>query len=73
MGSYKYYVYEGPVTHFGKVIQEHYVDSTTAYTEKRARSNIAYHFNMKNGYGNRFKISLPGKLTALEGKDIYTN
>lgn len=63
----KLYSYNGPVLEFDKIIAEHWSASTRAESEKKARSNLAYQFKMKYGREPRSKITVPGKLTIIEG------
>lgn len=61
------YSYNGPVLEFDRIIAEHWSASTRAESEKKARSNLAYQFKMKYGREPRSKITVPGKLTIIEG------
>lgn len=63
----KLYSYNGPVLEFDRIIAEHWSASTRAKSEKKARSNLAYQFKMKYGREPRSKITVPGKLTIIEG------
>ena len=63
----KLYSYDGPVLEFDRIIAEHWEASTRAESEKRARSNLAYQFKMEYGRVPRSKITVPGKLTIIEG------
>ena len=63
----KLYSYNGPVLEFDRIIAEHWSASTRAESEKKARSNLAYQFKMKYGREPRSKITVPGKLTIIEG------
>ena len=63
----KLYSYNGPVLEFNRIIAEHWSASTRAESEKKARSNLAYQFKMKYGRESRSKITVPGKLTIIEG------
>lgn len=65
----KLYFYDGPVLEFGKVISDHWSSSTRAESEKKARSNLAYQFKMMYGRTPNSKITVPGKLTIIEGGD----
>lgn len=56
------YEYSGPVTEFGKLIQERWIGSTYAESEKQARSNLAYQFKKNNNRLPTARIGLPGKL-----------
>lgn len=63
------YFYDGPVLEFDKVISDRWSASTRAESEKKARSNFAYQFKMQYGKVPRSKITIPGKLTIIEGGD----
>lgn len=63
----KLYSYDGPVLEFDRIIAEHWKASTRAESEKKARSNLAYQFKMEYGRVPRSKITVPGKLTIIEG------
>lgn len=65
----KQYVYDGPVLEFDKIIANHWKASTIAESEKKARCNLAYQFKKEFGRVPRSKITIPGKLTVVEGKD----
>ena len=65
----KTYYYDGPVLEFDKIVDNHWTGSTRAISEKKARCNLAYQFKMEYGKIPRSKISIPGKLTIIEGDD----
>ena len=65
----KTYFYDGPVLEFDRIIANHWVGSTLAVSEKKARCNLAYQFKMEYGKVPKSKISIPGKLTIIEGDD----
>lgn len=65
----KTYFYDGPVLEFDRIIANHWSSSTRAVSEKKARCNLAYQFKMAYGRVARSKISIPGKLTIIEGDD----
>lgn len=65
----KLYFYDGPVLEFGKIISDRWSSSTRAESEKKARSNLAYQFKMMYGQTPNSKITVPGKLTIIEGGD----
>lgn len=64
------YYYDGPVLEFDKIIANRWSSSTRAVSEKKARCNLAYQFKMEYGRIPRSKITIPGKLTIIEGDDI---
>lgn len=63
------YFYDGPVLEFEKVVANHWIAKTLADSEKKARCNLAYQFKMQSGKTPRSKITIPGKLTIIEGDD----
>lgn len=63
------YFYDGPVMEFDRTIANHWVASTRAETEKKARSNLAYQFKKQFGRVARTKITIPGKLIIIEEGD----
>ena len=65
----KLYHYNGPVLEFDKIVANHWSASTRAESEKKARSNLAYQFKMKNGKVPRSMITIPGKLNIVEGDE----
>lgn len=65
----KTYFYNGPVLEFDRIIANHWRGSTIAVSEKKARCNLAYQFKMEYGRVPRSKISIPGKLTIIEGDE----
>lgn len=67
----KTYFYNGPVLEFDRIIANKWSGSTTATSEKKARCNLAYQFKMEYGRVARSKITIPGKLTVIEGDDEY--
>ena len=65
-GDYHKYVYDGPVLEFDKLITDHWKGETSAPSEKKARSNLAYQFKKSNNRIVGAKITLPGKLKIIE-------
>ena len=63
------YFYDGPVMEFDRIVADHWSASTRATSEKKARCNLAYQFKMQSGKTPRSKITIPGKLTIIEGDD----
>ena len=61
------YSYDGPVLEFDRIIANHWKSSTYAETEAKARCNLAYQFKKQYGRVPRSKITVPGKLIAIEG------
>lgn len=62
------YSYDGPVLEFDRIVTNHWHAQTTANSEAKARSNLAYQFKKINGKVPKTKITLPGKL-VLEGDE----
>ena len=63
------YSYNGPVLEFDRIIANNWSGSTCAVSEKKARCNLAHQFKTETGRVSRSKISLPGKIVVVEGKD----
>lgn len=62
----KRYSYKGPVCEFGRVIASMWTSETSAPTERKAMSNLAFQFKRDNNKIKTAKITLPGKLTVIE-------
>ena len=62
------YSYNGPVLEFDRVIANNWQAQTTATSEAKARTNLAYRFKKENGKVPRTKITLPGKI-VVEGDE----
>lgn len=62
----KRYSYKGPVCEFGRVIASMWTSETSAPSEKKAMSNLAFQFKRDNNKIKTAKITLPGKLTVVE-------
>lgn len=56
------YQYDGPVMSFDNCIAHRWTAETTAPTEAKAKSNLAYRYKKENGLVPNTKIVLPGKL-----------
>ncbi len=56
------YSYTGPVCEFGRVVQNNWNGSTTAVSEKKARSNLTYQWKKNNNRLPATVITLPGKI-----------
>ena len=76
-----HYIYNGPVTSFGKPIANYWQASALAATEKKARRNMIYQFKKQNNLVVGSKISLPGTIYAIDfgiggqkwGERLYQN
>ena len=66
------YAYNGPVLEFDRIIADHWVSSTRAESEKKARSNLAYQFKKQTGRAPQSKITIPGKLSIIEGDEQHS-
>ena len=66
------YTYNGPVLEFDRIIADHWVSSTRAESEKKARSNLAYQFKKQSGRTPQSKITIPGKLNIIEGDEQHS-
>lgn len=67
--AYDKYSYEGPVKSFDDVIHRCWSASTYAVSEKRARTNLAYRYRKEHGMSAETRITLPGKITKVEGDE----
>ena len=63
----KLYSYNGPVMEFDRCIANVWNGETYAISEAKARSNLAYQFKRETGRVPRTRITLPGKITIIEG------
>lgn len=63
------YTYDGPVLLFDKCIANRWKSSTYAVSENKARSNLAYQFKKQFNKNPNSKISLPGKVVMVNGKE----
>lgn len=59
------YEYSGPVKVFDKIVSQKWSGQTTADSEKKARSNLAYQYKKSHNFVARSKVILPGKLTEV--------
>ena len=63
------YIYSGPVAEFDKIIDNNWYGETMADSEKKARNNLAYQFKKEFNRAERTKITLPGKIIVVRGKE----
>lgn len=63
------YSYDGPVEEFGKCIVHRWTASTYAPSEAKARNNFKFKFNKDRGRLPTAKVTLPGKIIKVEGKE----
>lgn len=64
------YSYDGPVKVFDQIVANHWRGSTIAVSEKKARSNLAHQYKKETRKSPASKVTLPGKLVVIEGKEI---
>lgn len=62
----KLYSYEGPVMEFERIVANRWTATTYAVSENKARCNLAYRFKKENNRTPATKITLPGKIVAVE-------
>lgn len=60
------YSYVGPVMEFDRYVADSWRGETTASSEAKARSNLAYRYKKENGKAPGAKITLPGKITLVK-------
>ena len=60
------YSYRGPVMVFDKCVEHYWTGETTASSEKKARSNLAYQYKKEMGLIPQTKVSITGKLKIIE-------
>ena len=56
------YVYDGPVTSWGKCITNRWHGETIAESKKKAISNLGYQFKTKNNMLPSANVGFPGDL-----------
>lgn len=62
----KYYIYEGPVLQFGKVVDQRWHGVTYAVSEKKARNNLTFRYKREHGLVPGANITLPGEFKEIE-------
>lgn len=67
--AYSKYSYDGPVLEFGRVVADRWSSSTYAPSEKKARANLIFQFKKQFNRAPNVKITLPGKIIELGGKE----
>ena len=60
------YLYDGPVTAFGKTVANRWKGSTYAVSDKKAKSNLAYKYKKQNNLVPASRIKLPGKIVMAK-------
>lgn len=66
MQEYSKYVYDGPVMEFDRCVTDRWHGETTAPTEKKAKSNLAYQYKKQHGKVAAVKITLPNNVVKVE-------
>lgn len=56
------YIYNGPVTTFGRCIANNWKAETYAVSPDKAKSNFIFQFKKQNNLVKSSKIELPGKV-----------
>ena len=56
------YIYEGPVTEFGRIIDNCWYGETMAVSPSKAKSNLIFRFKKQNNKTSGAKIELPGEV-----------
>ena len=69
MNERYYFVYEGPVLSFGKIIQNKWIYQTKAETISKALNNLAWNYKRINQLKDNFKIELDQKYLIVKGKE----
>lgn len=59
------YSYKGPVMRYDRCVEDNWKAETVAPSLAKARSNFMYQWKQENGYIQRIKIELPGKITLI--------
>lgn len=65
----KLYSYEGPVMEFDTCLKRKWIATTYAVSEAKARCNLTYQYKLQKGLHVDTKITLPGKIVLVEGKE----
>ena len=60
------YRYVGPVMEYGRCLQDRFEGETVAESPKKAKSNILYNWKRDNNRMPGSKITLPGKIIAMD-------
>lgn len=65
---YSKYSYDGPVKEFDQIIENRWIASTFALSEKKARSNLVFQFKKKFNRAPNAKITLAGEIKLVRKK-----
>lgn len=68
LGYYEY-VYDGPVMLFEKCVSHRWIATTSAPSESKARSNLAYRYKKETGLAPNARVFLPGKFERRDLKE----
>lgn len=60
------YLYEGPVTSFGKPVANRWRGSTYAMSDKKAKNNLAYQYKKQKHLSATSRVELPGEITMAK-------
>lgn len=66
MAVQRKYVYDGPVSSFGRCIARIWSGTTIAPTAEKARTNLMYQFKKENNMDPHVKIELVGKIYRVD-------
>lgn len=67
-----WYIYDGAVMRFNKVVADKFRCVTRAKSEKQAASNIVYRYKRENGLQPNAVVSLAGKVRTVCPKKEVT-
>lgn len=70
MQAKRKYKYDGPVMVFGQCVASHWRGETTAESESKAKSNLAYQYKSQNNLVPGAKVTLPGEVRTISWKEI---
>ena len=56
------YIYDGPVTSFGRIINKKWTGYTRAVSAKKAKNNLQFRYKRENGLSVNSKVELPGNI-----------
>ena len=59
------YRYEGPVMSFDTCVRSNWTATTSAMSEKKAKSNLTYRYKREHGLLPSASIGLPGKIIPI--------
>ena len=59
------YRYEGPVSVFGRCVDNNWKAETMAVSEKKARNNLRYQYSKQVGKIPATRVELPGKIMIV--------